>query len=109
MSSRNQRSEVNLEYGHLVDRIKGYDQKDWMKACERLGLCVRPEAGRGSHCAVYSNEVWPPESDAVVVTLASNYYPQIQRATLKKIIGYGVLSGRYTEKDVWDALKVKIK
>lgn len=104
----NSHSEIKLEEGELVNRIKGFDQKDWIKACARLGLCVLPAFGRGSHCAVYKDNVCPPEdSSCCVVTLPSNIYPNFQRDLVKKIVLYGIQSGKYTEKDVWKALGVK--
>lgn len=109
MSSPNRHSDVTLTYGEYADRIKGLGQKDWIAACVRLGLCVRKEAGRGAHAVAYTSEEWPPSADMVVVTMATKFYPQIQRATLKKVVGYGVRSGRYTELDVWRALGIKIK
>lgn len=108
MSSPNEHSDVKLERGQLVDRIKNLSQKEWMRACERLGLCVRPEAGKGGHCAVYKDEVWPPESPAsCITTLPNSLYPNIQRNLVKKVVGYGRSSGKYTEDDVWTALKIK--
>ncbi|KKU50168.1 MAG: hypothetical protein UX71_C0002G0139 [Parcubacteria group bacterium GW2011_GWA1_47_10] len=108
MSSPNLHSSIKLAEGKLVDRIKGCTQKDWIKACERLGLCVLPNAGRGSHCAVYKDNTCPPEdSSCCVVTIPQNVYPNFQRDLVKKVVAYGLASGKYTEGDVWKALGVK--
>lgn len=99
--------EVRLERGQLVNQIKGHGQRDWMKACEKLGLCVVPASGRGSHCAVYKNNVCPPEdSSCCVVTIPTNLYPNFQRDLVKKVLLYGLQSGRYDEDDLWRALGV---
>lgn len=101
-------SEIKLEHGDLVNQIKGFNQSDWKKACERLGLYVLPSAGKGSHCAVYKNSVCPPEdSSCCVVTIPMNIYPNFQRDLVKKVVLYGMQSGKYTEDDVWRALGVK--
>jgi hypothetical protein len=108
MSSPNNFSEVRLERGDLVDRIKNYTQRDWVAACKRLGLYVRTDAGKGAHCAVYKDDIWPPiNSSSCILTLPPTMYPNIQRNQLKKIVGYGLESNKYEEKDVWKALKVK--
>jgi hypothetical protein len=108
MSSPKSSSEVKLAEGKLVDSIKNYNQQDWMKACERLGLYVAPALGKGSHCAVYKDNVCPPEnSQGCVVLLPRNMYPNFQRDLVKKVVLYGIQSGKYNEKDVWKALGVK--
>lgn len=109
MSLPNRHSDIQLQHGHLVERIKNCSQRDWITACERLGLFPRPDAGRGSHCAVYATPDWPPQdSAACVLTIARNLYPQIQRAMVKRLVAFGLESGAYAETDVWAALNVKM-
>ena len=108
MSSPRSHSEIKLTDGKLVDSIKNYNQQDWIAACRKLGLYVVPALGKGSHCAVYKDNVCPPEdSQCCVVTLPRNIYPNFQRDLVKKVLLYGIQSGKYTEKDIWKALGVK--
>ena len=109
MSSYNQHSEVKLMHGEYVARIKNYGQKDWIRACEKLSLCVRSDYGKGAHAVAYSSEILPPTSDMVVLTIPSNLYSAIQRDFVKKVVGYGARSERYTELDVWKALNIIVK
>lgn len=97
--------EIRLVNGKRVDQIKNLTQKQWMVVCEKLGLYVSPSNGKGSHCAVYKSNVCPVESrDCCVVTLPSNIYPNFQRDLVKKLVFYGVISGLYSEDDVWRSL-----
>ena len=99
--------EVKLVNGEKVNQIKNKNQKDWETACERLGLYVVPSFGKGSHCAVYKDSVCPPEdSSCCVVTIPRNIYPEFQRDLVKKVLFYGLTSGKYTEQDLWEALGV---
>lgn len=101
--------EVRIEKGNLIDRIKNYRQEEWMKACDRLGLFVREDAGVGSHAAVYKEDC-PPCDDRTccVVTLIRGMHPGIQRDIFKKVLAYGLNSGKYSEDDIWKALKIKV-
>ena len=92
----------------LPPRSEYSSRKDWEKACEKLGLYVVPSFGKGSHCAVYKDSVCPPEdnSSCCVVTIPRNIYPEFQRDLVKKVLFYGLVSGKYVEKDVWEALEV---
>lgn len=102
-------NEVKLENGKLVDRIKNHSQKDWITACERLGLFVVPALGKGSHCAVYKNKECPPEdSSCCVLTIPKTIYPNCQRDFFKKVLLFGKNSNNYTEEDIWKALDIKI-
>ncbi len=108
MPSPESHSEVRLEKGERVARIKNYGQKDWMRACERLGLSVRAGSGKGSHCAVYTDaDASAEDRNSCVVTIPTNVYENFQRDLVKKIVLFGLRSGRYAEDDVWKALKVK--
>jgi ferredoxin-like protein FixX len=102
--------EVKLENGHLVNQIKGHDQKDWMTACERLGLNVLTTQGKGSHVAVYKDKTCQPQDrSCCVVTLPTKIYPNFQRDLVKKVVFHGIESKKYTEDEVWVALGVKKK
>lgn len=75
-----------------------------MSVCNRLGLVVSVDYGKGSHCAVYKNgTILPPTSESLVVTLVHNYYPEIQKKTARKIIFNGLKTGDYSESDFWDS------
>lgn len=107
MSLPNSYREIRLADGEKVNQIKNKNQKDWEKACEKLGLYVIPSFGKGSHCAVYKDSVCPPEdSSCCVVTIPRNIYPEFQRDLVKKVLFYGLVSGKYVENDVWEALEV---
>lgn len=102
-------SEVKLKYGSLVDRIKNFKQKDWVKASLELGLYIPDVRGTGSHIAVYKSSECPvSDSRCLVVTIQGQIYPQIQRDYIKKLVFEGQRSGKYNEEDVWKALGVKL-
>lgn len=99
---------VKLESGELVNQIKNFTQDEWVFACRRLGLSVRTDRGKDSHIAVYrSDDCLSENSECLVVTLQGNMYPNLQRGIVKRIVFYGIQSGKYTEDAVWEALKVK--
>lgn len=100
-------SSVKLNNGHLIDRIKNYQQNDWIVACKRLGLNVQIANGRGSHVAVYKAGTAISDKNSLVATLTHKMFPNIQRDIFKKILAYGIESGLYSEDDVWKALGVK--
>ncbi len=98
---------VKLEHGELTQRIKGLKQKDWVKACERLGLWVAEGGGRGSHVAIYNEENCDRSNrDNLVLTVQKHLTPNIQTDKLKQLVAYGLESKKYTEIDVWKALKI---
>ena len=102
-------SEVKLKFGILGVRIKNVTQKDWVKACKKLGLVVPDGAGAGSHAAVYKTKATSPyKSEDLVLTIVKKPYAQIQVNMVKKLVLNGIQSGNYEEKDVWEALGVKI-
>lgn len=110
MPSLSSYREVKLANGELVDRIKNLTQTEWMRVCEKLGLYVCPAFGKGSHCAVYKDNVCRPEdSTCCVVTLPSNIYPNFQRDLVKKVIFFGLQSEKYTEAEFWSAVGIKVK
>lgn len=107
MSLPNSHREIHLEYGEKVNQIKNLNQKDWMKACEKLSLFVVPASGKGSHCAVFKSPDCPPQdSTCLVLTIPHKIYPNFQRDIVKKLVLYGIKSGTYTEKDLWEILNV---
>ena len=102
--------DIDLERGKLVDQIKNKKQKDWKVVCERLGLHVSVSNGKGSHIAAYKAvDCLPEDKTCIVLTMPSSIYPNFQRDLLKKLVFYGVVSGIYTEDDVWRAFGFKIK
>lgn len=108
MSSPDSYREVKLNKGHLVNQVKNLTQEEWIKVCTKLGLYVPEGAGKGSHCAVYKDNACSHEDiSCCVVTLPRNIYPNFQRDLIKKILFYGVNSGKYDEDNLWKALKVK--
>jgi|GEM_PF-2442390 hypothetical protein len=107
MPSVNDYREIKLVNGEFVNKIKNTTQKEWMKACEKLGLRVFPAHGKGSHCAVYKDSLClPSNSDCCVVTIPGNIYANFQRDLVKKILFHGIQSGKYSENDIWRALSV---
>jgi hypothetical protein len=108
MSSPDAYRGVKLKNGHLVDQVKNLNQTEWVTVCRKLGLFVPDGYGKGSHCAVYKNELCPPEvSSCCVVTLPQNIYPNFQRDLIKKLLFYGIQTGTFTEDDLWKVLRVK--
>ena len=100
--------EIKLVHGGRIDQIKNFDQQKWMNICERLELFVVPAKGKGSHCAVYKSKDCPSEnSECCVLTIVRNIYPNIQRDLAKKLVFYGIQSGKYTEDDFWIAAGFK--
>lgn len=109
MPSISSPSEIKLEYGSLGVRIKNLTQKDWVKACKKLELVVPDGAGAGSHAAVYKIKATSPyKSEDLVLTIVKKPYAQIQVNMFKKLVLNGIQSGKYKEKDVWEALGVKV-
>ena len=97
-----------LELGELVNRIKNYQQSDWVKACRKLDLYMPDGGGKGSHVAVYKEHNCDrSDSTMLLVTIPSKMYAQIQRDYVKKLVAWVKASSRYTEDDVWKALGVK--
>ncbi|MEY2640986.1 MAG: hypothetical protein RL150_379 [Candidatus Parcubacteria bacterium] len=108
--NRHSHQAITLEYGGLVDRLKNTKQKDWIKACRSLGLVVQEDRGKGSHCRVVrSEDCNPSEPDCLVMTIPRTQLSANQRAHVKQLVAFGLAYDRYTEKDVWEALGIKIK
>ena len=98
--------EVEIQQGQLVDRIKNKSQDDWLKVCKKLGLNINLSFGDGSHVAVYKDNCPPEKRECCVATFPKKIYRQIQRDLFKKVLKYGLESGKYTEQDIWNAFKI---
>lgn len=68
-------------------------QKDWIRACKKLGLEVNKRAGKGSHCLVKS-----PTSGAKY-TIQHKLYPIANIQIYKKMLEWG-----YSEEEIDKAL-----
>ncbi|MDO8728817.1 MAG: hypothetical protein Q7K26_02875 [bacterium] len=101
--------ETKIQRGELVDRIKNNNQKKWIEVCEKLGLVVSTEYGRGSHAVVYKQNCPPEEKRCCIVTLVKDMRQEIQRDIFKKILTYGLESNLYSEDDIWRELGIKVK
>lgn len=99
--------EVKLKHGENADRIKNLTQKKWKTACDRLGLDVFTQLGKGSHIAAFKPNCPPENRECLVLTIPSQPLPNYQRDLVKKLVLYGLQSGTYSEADVWKALGVK--
>lgn len=98
---------VKLERGELTQQIKNLKQNDWLRASERLGLWVALSGGRGSHAAVYVEEKCDRANrDNLVLTVQRHLTPNIQTDKLKQLVAYGHHSGKFSEDEVWKALKL---
>ncbi|MEK7587055.1 MAG: hypothetical protein AAB453_04265 [Patescibacteria group bacterium] len=45
----------------------------------------------------------------MITTIKKDLHSEIQRDLFKKILAYGLETGRYDENDIWKALGIKIK
>ena len=99
---------TKIKRGNLIPRLNNKTQKDWLKACERLGVIVSTESGRGSHAAVYKDDCPPENSECCILTIKKNPHNQMQSSCFKKLLHYGIESKKYNEDDLWKALKIKI-
>ena len=97
---------VKIAKGHLIDRIKGSTQQDWITVCQRLNVVVSTAYGNGSHAAAYKDNCDPSDKSCCILTITKNQFPQIQRAQFKKLLAYGLNSGKFTEEDIWKAFGV---
>jgi len=100
--------ETKIVRGDLIDRIKNYKQKDWIKALKKLGVIVSTKYGKGHHAVAYKDGCPPDDKRCVIATLA-DLHSEIQRDIFKKVLTYGLENGRYNESDVWKALGIKVK
>lgn len=98
---------VKIKRGELVDQIKNKKQTDWIKVCEKLGIIVRIDYGRGDHAVAYKDDCPPEKRECCIVTLTRNMHSGIQRDIFRKILNYGLKTSKFTEDDIWEALEVK--
>ena len=68
-------------------------QKDWIKACERLGLIVETNRGKGSHCLIKH-----PQTEHKY-TIQRHLHKFINIKIFKKMMEWG-----FEENDIWNAL-----
>ena len=101
--------QTKITRGDLISRIKNYKQGDWIKALNRLDVVVRTDYDRGSHAVVYKHGCSPDDSRCLITTIKKDLHSEIQRDLFKKILAYGLETGRYDENDIWKALGIKIK
>ncbi len=97
---------VKIERGELVDQIKNKKQDDWIKVCEKLGIIVRIDCGRGDHAVAYKDNCSPEKRECTVVTLVRGMHAGIQRDIFKKILCHGLKTSKFKEDDIWKALGV---
>lgn len=101
--------DVDLGYGNLASQLSGMNQKKWIKACNRLGLITQIDKGKGSHCRVVKNaECNPSHPDCLIMTIVKTQLRCNQREQVKKLVAYGKAYNLYTEKDVWEAIGIKV-
>lgn len=106
MHDRDRYRSTKLLRGELVDQIKNKSQKDWIKVCNKLGVTVSTEYGSGSHAAAYKDNCSPSRQECCIVTFINGTNQNIQRDLFKKLLTYGLSTGKYTEDDMWRALGV---
>ena len=98
---------VKLKHGKLTPRLKQLRQKDWIKACKKLGIWIPSGGGKGSHVCGYREEDCDrSNSEMLVITIQKHLTPNIQTDKFKQLVAYGKQTGSYTEEDVWKALKM---
>lgn len=70
------------------------NQKQWIKACYKLGLRIETKFGKGSHVLVKH-----PETEHKY-TIQKNLHKFINMKIFKKMMEWG-----FNEEDIWEALK----
>ncbi len=104
---KNATASVKLKRGNLTASIKHLKQKDWVKLSEKLGLWVPDGGGKGSHKCVYKeSDCDRSDHTNLIITIPKKLIPNVQTDKLKQLVAYGSLSGKFTEDDVWKALKL---
>lgn len=69
-------------------------QRDWLRACKKLGLIVDCTRGSGSHCLIKH-----PKTNAKY-TIQYKLYKVINMRIFKKMMDWG-----FRETEIWEALK----
>ena len=77
--------------------VSDISQRQWLKACRKLGLKVDTKKGKGSHARIYH----PERKDVPPTTIAYHTNPIINR----KIIKYLKDTYKFTDREINDALK----
>jgi len=75
-------------------RFSDLKQKDWIKACIKLGLEVDTKRGKGSHCLIkhpHTNRKY---------TIQSHLHKFLNIKIFKKMLEWG-----FEEDDIWNALR----
>jgi predicted RNA binding protein YcfA (HicA-like mRNA interferase family) len=79
----------------MVVSLTNLKQKDWMKACKRLGLTVNTKSGKGSHIKVtHPSEGFRPQ------IIPHNTHKVINLELYKSLLIWG-----FTEEEIDKALK----
>jgi hypothetical protein len=79
----------------MEDRgFSGLRYRDWMRACEKLGLTTDSSKGKGNHCKVCH------PSTGKCFTLQKHIHRFISVRYFKKLLEWG-----FKEEDIWRALK----
>lgn len=73
--------------------LSNIKQKDWIKACKKLGLEVSTKSGKGSHCLVKH-----PHTGAKY-TIQNHLYPIANLQIYKKLLEWG-----FSEEEIDKAL-----
>lgn len=73
--------------------LSNIKQKNWLKACKKLGLEVNKSAGKGSHALVKS------PSSGSKYTIQNHLYPIANLQIYKKLLEWG-----FTEEEIDNAL-----
>lgn len=73
--------------------FSGLNQKDWIRACKKLGLEVSTKHGKGSHCRVYHPKNGRP------LTIQNKLHKYISIEIYKVLLGWG-----FSEEEIQDAL-----
>ena len=98
---------IEIKRKDLIVRLNDKTQDNWIKACERLEIDIRTDFGRGSHVVAYKDDCPPENSECCIMTMKRKPHNQIQKDSFKKLLHYGIESGKYTEEDMWKAFKIK--
>lgn len=108
MAGDNDELNVKILLVHHIPRTKSLVQKEWIKACEKLNIWVPEGGGKGSHACGYSEiNCDRADSNNLVITIQkNNLNPIIQIKLFKKLLAFGNRTGKFTEEDIWKALKI---
>lgn len=74
--------------------LSSLNQKQWLKACKKLGLEVDTKSGKGSHARVY-----PPARALRPTTIPHNPHKMISLSIYKTLLEWG-----FSEEEIDQAL-----